>query len=488
MEKEMQRRNRILIVIRHELRLMFADGRIIASVCLLLLVTGYGMLSGRNFVRQRAANVERLETDEASRREKVRMELMAKPNASEQPRSNHSNAMSPAVLGGDLLSSFAILPPEPLAVLGIGQSDLQPFYFRISTESLQKILNADETANPGHLLSGRLDLGFAMIVLYPLVILAIGYDMLSAEKENGTFVLTMSQPIRLSDLILGKVIARFLALSSCTLAISAVVLFLGIDRKNEASVLFGWAAWLSLLLLYGSFWFVLAVAVNLRGNSSASNALILSGSWLTIALILPSLINLAANSAYPTPSRIALIQATRQATIAVNQEGSRSLAEFYEDHPELSDHGSGNVDDFLVRSLATRHAVEASVQPLVQRFDESLERRQNLIRMAKYLSPTLLAQDAIEEIAGTGPRRQAEFLTMAKAFHAEWRDFFVPRIARKEKFQARDFEALPRFRLANQGAFGWIDHLPGPVAGLLMQILIVFIFVRRSILRFRVIA
>lgn len=474
-------------MIRHELRLMFADGRIIASVCILLLVTGYGMLSGRNFVRQRAAIVERLETDEASRREKVRVDLMAKPNASETPRSNHSNAMSPAALGGDLLSAFAIQPPEPLAVLGIGQSDLQPFSFRISTESLQKILDQDETANPGHLLSGRLDLGFAMIVLYPLVIFAISYDVLSAEKETGTFVLTMSQPIRLSDLILGKVIARFLALSSCTLAISAVVLFVGIDRKNEASVLIGWVAWVSLLLLYGSFWFALAVAVNLRGNSSASNALILSVIWLILTLILPSLINLAANSAYPTPSRVALIQATRQATIDVNKEGSRSLSEFYEDHPELADNGSGNVDEFLVRSLATRHAVEASVQPLVDRFDASLKLRQKLIRTAKYLSPTLLAQDAIEEIAGTGLRRQAEFQAMAKAFHAEWRDFFVPRIARKEKFQARDFEAIPRFRLPNQGSFGWIDHLPGPVVGLLMQILIVFIFVRRSIRRFRVI-
>jgi len=483
----MSRSRQILRVARHELRLSIADRRLVAGVCLLMLVTGAGIVSGTRWVNHQRATISELEKDERSRKETIRQELNATPGQTQVSKAMPIDARSPAIVGGKLGSTYATLQPKRLAVLAIGQSDLLPFHFRVSTESFRTLIDQDEIANPAHLLSGRLDLGFAVIALYPLIILAISFDMPAAEKEAGTFGLLMSQPIRFSDLILGKVLSRFMVMTCCALAISTTVIVFGASDRGDASVWKDWSLWASFLILYGAFWFALAVAANLIGKSSASNALMLSGCWLTFVLIVPAILNLIAVSAFPMPSRITLIQAARQATIDASEEGSRSLSAFYEDHPELAEGSGGDVDEFMVRSLATRSAIDEKVRPLIERFDESLEQRQRFISRARYLSPALLAQDAIESIAGTGTSRHREFLAQTKDFHQKWQNFFVPRIARKAKFETRDLEAMPQFQFEEDRFALTFRHLLGPAIGLIVQFGIVLILIGRSIRDFRVV-
>jgi ABC-2 type transport system permease protein len=47
------------------------------------------------------------------------------------------------------------------------------------------------------------------VFLFPLRILALSYNLLSAEREQGTLALVLSQPVRLSTVVLGKLVARF---------------------------------------------------------------------------------------------------------------------------------------------------------------------------------------------------------------------------------------------------------------------------------------
>ncbi len=483
----MNRTRQIFQVVRHELRLSIADRRLVAGATLLLAVTGFGIVSGTRWVNHQNATISALEADERTRRETIRQEFETRPGETRVSKSSPIDARSPAVIGGKLGSAFATLRPRPLAVLAIGQSDLLPFHFRVSTESFRTLFDQDEIANPGHLLSGRLDLGFAVIALYPLMILAISFDMLSAEKETGTFALLMSQPIRLADLILGKVLARFLVMTTCALAISGTVIAFGTSDRGDAAIWKDWSLWASFLILYGAFWFALAVAANLRGRSSASNALVLSGFWLAFVLIVPTILNLVAVSAFPMPSRITLIQAARQASIDASEEGSRSLSAFYEDHPELAEGRGGDVDEFMVRSLATRSAIDDKVRPLMERFDESIEQRQRFIGLARFLSPALLTQDAIESIAGTGARRHREFLAQTKDFHQRWQNFFVPKIARKAKFEKQDLEAIPQFRFAESSFSDTFRQSLGPAIGLIAQTGLVLLVVGRSIRKFRVV-
>jgi ABC-2 type transport system permease protein len=70
------------------------------------------------------------------------------------------------------------------------------------------------------LLSGRFDLAFVILYLYPLLILSLGYNLVSGEKEAGTLALTLSQPVALRTLVAGKVAMRFAFVLALAVALS----------------------------------------------------------------------------------------------------------------------------------------------------------------------------------------------------------------------------------------------------------------------------
>ena len=112
---------------------------------------------------------------------------------------------------------YAMARPGPLAALAVGQGDLYPYYFKMTNRSKQTFINNDEIENPTNLLAGRFDLGFVTVFLFPLLILAMSYNLISAEREQGTLAMALAQPVRLRTLAMGK--AAFRAAVVLTLAI-----------------------------------------------------------------------------------------------------------------------------------------------------------------------------------------------------------------------------------------------------------------------------
>ena len=58
------------------------------------------------------------------------------------------------------------MPPGSLAALSIGQSDLLPYYFRMTTEARENVTSGAELENPQRLLTGRFDLAFVLIYYF----------------------------------------------------------------------------------------------------------------------------------------------------------------------------------------------------------------------------------------------------------------------------------------------------------------------------------
>jgi ABC-2 type transport system permease protein len=99
------------------------------------------------------------------------------------------------------LSEFQVgLPPLSLAPLGSDQGELYPATYKYrwsdddfvpslpTTEarSLGGLLPERPVDNPLKWLLGRFDLGFVVVYLYPLVILALSFNLLAAERESGS--------------------------------------------------------------------------------------------------------------------------------------------------------------------------------------------------------------------------------------------------------------------------------------------------------------
>ena len=61
---------------------------------------------------------------------------------------------------------------------------------------------------PSHLLTGSFDLAFVIVYLYPLMLLALSYNILSGEQEQGTLALTAASSARLTTVLAGKLMVR----------------------------------------------------------------------------------------------------------------------------------------------------------------------------------------------------------------------------------------------------------------------------------------
>jgi ABC-2 type transport system permease protein len=156
-------------------------------------------------------------------------------------------------------------------------------------------------------------------------------------------------------------------------------------------------------------------------------------------VMLPSLFNLMVTTAYPVPSRVEMIQAVRVASDAAANAGSALLARYYEDHPEFASGDSSQaMTDFNIVKIAVDDDVARRTRPVIDRYERQLARQQAMIDRLRFVSPAVLMQDVLNDVAGTGVARHRHFVAQADRFHAQWRQFIMPLIFSKSRLTAAD--------------------------------------------------
>jgi ABC-2 type transport system permease protein len=250
-------------VMRHEWRSLVADHTLRVVVPLFALVIGYGVYNGAAWVRFQRATLDAARQEEGARYAKAKAEVAAIEQGG-KPASPFANPRLASVAAGRTGPRYAALPPAPLAALSVGQSDLYPYYFKVSSQSKQTFAANDEIENPSNLLAGRFDLAFVIIYLYPLLILALSYNLISAEREQGTLQLMMSQPVSLRSFVAGKVWLRASVVLALAVGFSLAGFLLSGASLGAEGALVRLLLWVAVVAGYGAFWFALAVAVNAR--------------------------------------------------------------------------------------------------------------------------------------------------------------------------------------------------------------------------------
>lgn len=434
-----------------EWRLLRADRTVLAASLLFGAVVAYGLYNGASWVRFQQRTIEGVRAEERHRLEGHKAtiaRLAAGDTAGVKP---WTDPRVPSNAGGTLAARYTILPPASLAVLAVGQSDLYPYYAKISTRTKQTFIVNDEIENPTNLLSGRFDLSFVVIYLFPLIILALTYNVVSAEREQGTLALLLSQPVSARRIILRKLGVRAAIVFVLVLGLTiAGVLVGGVDvTRPDAVPRLG--LWALVVVLYGALWFAAALAVNSLGRSSAANAVILLAVWLGVVVLVPSLYNVAITTVVPSPSRVEMTTALRQATNQANEQGTALLQRYYLDHPELMGGGdSASMNNYAARSIVVQEAVERSMGPTLRGFDKQLAAQQRLADKYRYASPAIVTQASLLDVAGTSAHRYAHFQRLVDDYHAEWRAFFFPRIFARAQLTGSEYDALPVFRFQEE--------------------------------------
>ncbi|HEU4458020.1 MAG TPA: DUF3526 domain-containing protein [Methylibium sp.] len=473
------------VLLRHELRLMLADRHLLWLALALLLACGYALANGAAWFARQDAAVAAARADEVQRIDKLRADLAAVEAGALKPQGAFYDPRSALWVGLRHGATVAAIAREPLALVSFGQSDLNPPYVKVSTDNADSFLFAEEIENPAHLLNGSFDLAFVVVFLAPLLALALAHDLLTGEKEQGTLKLLLAQPIRLRRLLAAKLGLRFALLYGALLAAGAAALALGdgFDAMHGALALGGWAL---LLAAYLAFWFALAAWVDLRGRSAASNALVLAGAWIALALLLPTLLGLAIQVLHPVPSRAEMVERLRASQIAVHRDAEATLARFHAEHPEMDPAGIAPDSDHArgVRRVALQAAAAANVQAEIARYDARLAAQQALVDRLRFVSPAVVMQQALNDLAGTGTARYRAFNDEVARFHARWQAWFRPKVLANRPLAAADYAALPRFEPARLAPGAVVAAVVAAAVGLLLPTLALLFAAARRLRRY----
>jgi len=444
---------RFFMMVQHELHLLMRERMVWVSAILFFLLVGYAVFNGIVQTQWRDDAQAALVNADAQKRTEQLAQLQRIVRGDEKP-TPFGNPANPANMGGGLGAHYAIMPSTPLTPMALGQSDLFPSQFQISYQSKIYFINNNEIENPWHLLSGHFDLAFVIIYLLPLVIFAIGYNLLSGEREDGTLKLLLSQPLTLLTVIFAKITVRAGVLLGGSVLLP--LLILGIMRPQILQHLDLTLWWTLLIGAYALFWCAVVVFFNILKTSSASNAVLLMISWVLIVLVCPVLLNMAVSFINPAPSRAELATRTRNATAQAMETNAEDFSTDY-DHmyaPDGLRPQDGHIE-ISARPLAFARAqkqVDEIMQPELDKFERQMEQRQALVLQYSVISPAAIIYEGMSALAGTGQSRYAHFMRQIDAYHLEWKGFFLPRIEAGKAIVADDFPKIPAFHWQEEPA------------------------------------
>lgn len=431
-------------IMKHEWKLLTRERLLYFAVPIYAILIAYGVSTGAQWKSFLAGNVQEAVSlaDNLFAKAFKQLDLIeagAKYSIEEDPRIAARMARFKAY-------EMATKPPASTAAIAIGQSDLQPSYVKVQWKPMFQQTNTDEIENPTNLAVGLIDLSFVLIYLFPLLIIALSYNILSSERENGTQSLLLSQPVSVAQFVLGKVLLRGAIIIGLAAGVSLAGLLIANPEIVAAGDLWRIGALAAVVVVYGVFWFGLAIVVNSFPTKSSTNALILMGAWLALVLVVPSALNLTAKGMYPLPSRIEMTQALRRGDAVVKQEVGYQRP-YDKDVLGRSQEEAlvTTLSDFYITLLPLEQRAEEVAAPIFNKFEEQRRSQQLLAERLKYLSPAAVTQFTLQEIANQSADNFYGFTKQVDAYHQSWRDYFLPFVLENRLMTRQEMKDVPRF-------------------------------------------
>lgn len=418
-----------------------------ALLGLLFAVMLAASINGRALVEQRLARAASLVAEA-----ELVSDGLARQAAAWRGDGKPPIATLPGPVAFSVLAAWAVLAPTPLSGLAIGQSDLLPAQYRVTARPAHTFLASPELASPLALATGSFDAAFLVLYAVPILVIALLFNVASREREAGTLALAAAQGVSPARLVTAKWLIR-----------AAVILAVVVGGVSASAAVGGGAraladadflAWLAVATSYAAFWLALCLYVNARGHGSDRNGVVLAALWVTLIVIVPALAAIVVTTTLPPPSRVALTTLVREASDDADRAAATAREKYFFDHPELS--GNEIDPDEFYRSVAdTEAAITRSIGPALATFESQAARQRSLVNGLQYLSPAMLAHQALLVASGTDETRYADFRAQVAAFHSQWRGFFVARLDAGRRLGPGDYQQVPQF--------DHIDRLTPPI-------------------------
>lgn len=312
--------------------------------------------------------------------------------------------------------------PDAMASLAIGQQDINASIQYLTVRGLEGQRYDTDLVNPYNQLTGNLDLSFVILFLFPLLIIAFNFNVLSQETENGTWSLVNVQAGKPFRFILLKLSIRLVVvLALLLLLLSIAVMVIGIPLQQS------FLAFTVTAVVYILFWFAVSLLVIVCRQSSSISALLLLSSWVLLCLLGPAIINNYLTARYPVNEAYDTFLKQRDGYHTKwDADAHTTIQTFFNHYPQYSQEqwsDSNYLRYYAMQQLGDDEAATAS-----KAMYQKLQQRLQSAHVAALFFPAMQAQLLFTDIAGTGLRRQLQFLDSTAVFHEQKRLYFYPKI------------------------------------------------------------
>ncbi|WPQ66193.1 DUF3526 domain-containing protein [Chitinophaga sancti] len=450
------------IIIKHEIKLLLRNKVLVYLFTIIFFILLASLWIGSSMYKKQLGTIQKIKqydteiTDSLRQRiHRIESNLMVYPGFIwDDPTFAYNTARNEG-------PQFAIKQPFPLQALSIGQSDIQPFYYKVYINKKQYLTYDGEIENSFLQFIGNFDFSFVVVYLFPLLIIIFSYNVLSSEKEQGTWVLLKTSNQSLARLIFSRVGIRFLLFTVFFWLVVTPVLMVLIGSAFVFSDNWWWMV--ACVSLYFAFWFSLSMLVNSFSMSSAVNAMTLIFIWLFTGIIVPNVLQIGLNKMYPIPSRISMVIEERKALNSYFEKDGQELTKDVFNNPrtmirQASIVTPGMVYGYGVIVYKSQEIKDAAAEVAERKLYGQIERQQEAISSFQLASPALMLQEQLTTLAGTHWHQFNSFSTDVDTFRKVTQRFYYPKMAYDSTYRTfnnDDVDAIPRFVPKQYAGFGW---------------------------------
>jgi ABC-2 type transport system permease protein len=388
--------------------------------------------------------------------------------------------------------------PQRFEIRGGGGARFWPFGRTIDGKILSGFAPEPPTENPSALVAGSVDLAFVTIYLYPLLIVALTCNIVSADRDAGILAMVAAQPIDTRRWLAARALVRG-AIAAIGVALPMVATSLLMPAWSHDTAL-RLALWGIGVVGYCALWFTAAILISLRTASAANSAMVAAVLWLVAVVVIPAMLAIAQPLLAPASTRILYTNEERAVSLDVNPRVDAAIASLNQqvrrlpswtpaagrDHPTFTAPLTASAGADLLTALdagvwsptmpaaqlsrgfavARRVLTEQRLAPVLARLDEEDRHEALFYSMTRYASPALLMQSVFDEVAGTGRDRRLRFLGQIDTYVRERDDFFTRRILENRNITLADVSTLTPFRYVEEAPRSLWRRIVLPVTGI----------------------
>lgn len=442
-----------LNMISHEWKTRLSQPASLFMLGLFCIAMAYGAISGDMQQDRRQLAIDRHQADVSTRMDKWLNDL-------EALQKHGAESGVPAWSGSAMDYSFSsYLAPGQLGDFAIGQSDLLPGTGEISLWNPDYRLFAKyEFDDPVSLSLGRFDLSKCIILILPLLLIVLCFDILSSERDSQRLGLSVAQGASIRAMFWQRLMIR----AGLILGLSFVISCLALTFQGGAFTLIErlpfFVFWILCTFLYAMCWIAIISLVSCNKHRSEVNMTRLLLLWAGFILIVPACVTSITEMVYPSPSRLEYLSEAREMENSVQLAEADVANRFIMDHPEMLIDETSQIPDYVRTAFFVTSSVDQATRPIREAFDQAARQREYSLQLIQYLSPAIMIHRLFNEIAGSSSKHHRQYIQQARNLKSSYAALVGPHIVAGERLSPSLLEQLPEIQQPQANALNLMQQ------------------------------